>query len=234
MKKYLLILITPLMVFAQTYMAKVEPYDEFIIYSQSSGKIVKLNKNDETKIVTKTLVQIDDSLEQRQLAIFEQQLKLYDKKLTILENSYNKYIKIRGKSQSDKDDKLYEVIDLKISIESLKASIAQTKDSINKKVVKIKNLYIKEFNVNNGDYISTGSKVALAYDISKSKLVVYVSADDYKGIETKQILINGQNDIAKIEKVDKTVDDVYVSGYKVTLLLEDKDFGKVVKVEFVK
>jgi multidrug resistance efflux pump len=234
MKKYLLILLTPLIVFAQTYMAKVEPYEEFIIYSQSSGKIVKLDKNDETKVVTKTLVQIDDSLEKRQLAIFEQQLKLYDKKLNILENSYNKYIKIRGKSQSDKDDKLYEVIDLKISIESLKASIAQTKDSINKKTVNIKNLYIKEFNVNNGDYVSIGKEVATAYDISKSKLVVYVSADDYKNIINKKILIDEKDGIATIEKINKTIDDIYVSAYKVTLILEDKNFGKVMKVEFIK
>ena len=184
--------------------------------------------------MSKILVQIDDSLEKRQLAIFEEQLKLYDKKLSILENSYNKYIKIRGKSQSDKDDKLYEVIDLKISMESLKSSIAQINDTINKKIIKVTNLYIKEFNVNNGDYVSLGSKIATAYDISKSKLVVYVSADDYKSLETKKIHIDGKNDIATIEKIDKIVDDVYVSAYKVTLLLQDKEFGKVMKVEFIK
>ena len=34
MKKYIFILITPLVVFAQAYMAKIQPYDEFTIYAQ--------------------------------------------------------------------------------------------------------------------------------------------------------------------------------------------------------
>ena len=76
MKKYVLLILTPMILFAQTYMAKVEPYNELTIYAQSSGKVIFLDKNDETKTVNKKLIQIDDSLEQRQLAIFELQLKL--------------------------------------------------------------------------------------------------------------------------------------------------------------
>jgi len=63
---------------------------------------------------------------------------------------------------------------------------------------------------------------------------VYVSSDDYKDIKNKNIQIDGKNDIATIEKIDKTIDDTYLSAYKVTLVLDDKNFGKAVKVEFVK
>lgn len=234
MKKYVLIFITPLIMFAQTYMAKIQPYETIIIYAQSSGQIVKLDKSDETKVVSKTLIKIDDSLEKKQISIFQNQLALYKKKLNILENSYKKYTNIRGKSQAEKDAKLYEVIELKISIESLNASIEEIKDTIVKKTINVKNLYIKVFNVNKGDYVSIGKELASAYDFSKSKLLVYVSADDYKDIKNKKVLIDGKKDIATIEKIDKTVDDVFVSAYKITLLINNKNFGKVLNVEFVK
>jgi len=123
MKKYILVLLTPLMVFAQSYMAKLEPYEKYTIYSQASGQVVYLDKKDETKIVNKTIIKLDDSLEQKQLSIYQKQLNLYLKKLEILEKSYQKYIKIKGKSQSDKDDKLYELIELKISIETINSNI---------------------------------------------------------------------------------------------------------------
>ncbi|WP_121627698.1 HlyD family efflux transporter periplasmic adaptor subunit [Poseidonibacter antarcticus] len=234
MKKYLFILITPLMVFAQTYMAKVEPYDTFTIYSQAAGQIVQLDKSDETKVVNKTLIKQDTSLEKKELAIYNKQLSLYNKKLKILENSYKKYVTIRGKSQSEKDDKLYVIIELQISIETLKLNIKTIEDTLKKKVINAKNLYIKEFAVNKGDYVSIGSELASAYDISKSKLIVYVSEDDYKDIKNKKVLINGKENIASIEKIDKTLDETFVSAHKVTLTLKDDDFGKILKVEFVK
>jgi len=234
MKKYLLILITPLIVFAQTYMAKVEPYDTFTIYSQAAGQIVQLDKSDETKVVNKTLIKLDTSLEKKELAIYNKQLALYNKKLKILENSYKKYVTIRGKSQSEKDDKLYVIIELQISIESLKLNIKTLEDTLKKKVITAKNLYIKEFNVNVGDYVSIGTQLASAYDISKSKLIVYVSDDDYEDIANKKVLINGKANIASIEKIDKTLDETFVSAHKVTLILRDNNFGKILKVEFVK
>jgi len=234
MKKYLLILITPFMLFAQTYMAKVEPYDTFTIYAQAAGQIVKLDKSDETKVVNKTLIKLDTSLEQKQLEIYNKQLSLYNKKLKILENSYKKYITIRGKSQAEKDDKLYVIIELQISIESLKLDIKTLQDTLKKKAILAKDLYIKEFNVNVGDYVSIGTELASAYDISKSKLLVYVSEDDYKDIKNKKVLINGKENMATIEKIDKTLDETFVSAHKITLILKDDDFGKVLKVEFVK
>jgi len=232
MKKYLLLTLTPLMLFAQSYMAKIEPYKEYTLYAQSAGEIVQLDTNDETKTVTKTIVKLDDELEQKQLSIYKKQLKLYLQKLHILEKSYEKYIKITGKSQSDKDDKLYEIIELKISIETLQANIYEIKNTLKKKIVTVKDLYIKEFLVNKGDYVSTGATLAKAYEINKSKIVVYVSMSDIENIHNKKVLINGKENQASIEKIDLTVDDVYVSAYKVTLISKNKSFGTVVNVEF--
>lgn len=234
MKKLIFIFITPLFIYAQTYMAKVEPYEKYTIYAQTSGQIAKLNKNDETKILSKVIIKLDDTLEQSKLKIYQTQLNLYTKKLTTLEKNYKNFVKISGKSKADKDEEYYTILELKITIESLKLSIAELKDTISKKSIKINKLYLKEFAVNNGDYVSTGTELATAYDTTKSKLIVYVSSDDYQDLENKRVLVNGKSNIASIEKIDKTLDDTFVSAHKVTLTLENTNYGEVINVEFVK
>ena len=232
MKKILLSLLFPLVLFAQSYMAKIEPYDEYTLYAQTSGQVKYVDKNDETKIVNKLLMQLDDSLEKENLQLYKEQLSFYNEKLKIFERNYQKFLKISGKSQYDKDEKYYDILDLKITISKLKISIAEIEDTIKKKSLHVKKKYIKEINVNIGDYVTLGSKIATAYDVSKSKLIVYVSAEDYKNIAKKDVLLDGKTGIAKILKIDETVDTSYVSAYKVTLVLENSNFGKIVKVEF--
>ncbi len=232
--KSILFLFIPFIVYAQSYMAKIEPYEEFTIYSQTSGQIVQLNKDDETQVINGSLIKLDDSLEQKHLKLYKNQLSLYNEKLKILESNYQKFLGIRGKSQSEKDEKYYDVIDLKITINNLKITIEELQDTIDKKNINVKSLYIKEFAVNKADYVSIGAKLATAYDISQSKIVVYLSSEDYEGITTKKVLINGQEAVATVDKIDVTLDDTFVSAHKIILKLHNQNFGEVVKVEFVK
>lgn len=233
MLKYILLLI-PIFIYAQTYMAKIEPKDKFTIYSLTSGQIIKLDKKDEMKVVNKTLIKFDDKLEKQKLNIYQNQLSLYKEKLNLLNSNYKKFKSIRGKSDYEKDEKYYEIINLEVTIANLKLSITDIKDTIDKKSIKVKNLYIKEFIVNNNDFVSVGAKLATAYDISGSKLTVYVSSDDYQNIQNKKVLIDGKSDIATISKIDKILDDTFISAYKIELKLKSNRFGKAVKVEFVK
>jgi hypothetical protein len=232
MKKILFCLLFPIVIFAQTYMAKIQPYEMYTLYAQTSGEIVYADKNDETKIVSKVLIKLDDSLEKNKLKLYKEQLRFYNEKLKLFEKNYKKFLKISGKSQYEKDEKYYDVLDLKISINSLKVSIAEFEDTIAKKSLHVKNRYIKEINVNIGDYVATGAQLGVAYDTSKSKLIVYASKEDYENIKNKEVFIDGQKGIAKIEKIDETVDENYVSAHKITLVLKNNSFGKVVSVEF--
>lgn len=231
--KYLLILV-PFLLNAQTYMAKVEPFESFTIDAQTSGKIVKLDKNDEMRVVNKVLVKLDDSLDKKTLALYTKQLKLQNDKLRILTNSYNKFIKIRGKSQSQKDDKYISLLDIKNTIANLKISIDSLKDTIEKKSVHVKNLYINSFSVNKGDFVTQGTKLATAYDVSKAKLIIYVNKQDYEDLKNKTILINGKKGQGSFYKIGLLPDSTYISAYKVELNYKGKEFGKTVKVEFVK
>jgi len=232
MKKYVLLIFLSTMIFAQSYMAKIQTYEEFTLYSQVSGQIIDLNKNDETRIVNKILIKLDDSLEKKQLKLYQNQLALRNEKLKTLQNNYEKFIKIKGKSQIDKDQKYYELLDLKINIDSVKLSISKLKDTIKKKSIKVNNFYVKKFNVNKGDYVGAGTKLAIVQDTTKSKLVIYVSSDDYLNLEKKAVYIDDKKGVATIEKIDKTPDTIYVSAYKVVLNLKSTNFGKIVKVEF--
>lgn len=232
MKKTIFFLLAPLALFAQSYMAKIQPYETYTLYAQTSGEVSYADKNDETKIVSKLLIQLDDSLENDKLKLYKEQLDFYNEKLKLYEKNYKKFLKISGKSEYDKDEKYYDVLDLKITISSLKLSIAELKDTIAKKSLHVKNKYIKEIKVNPGDYVATGAELGTVYDISKSKLIVYASSEDYENIKNKEVFIDGKKGVATIEKIDETVDDTYVSAHKITLVLQNQNFGKVVSVEF--
>ncbi|QKF82077.1 HlyD family secretion protein [Halarcobacter ebronensis] len=229
--KYLLIFL-PIFIYAKSYIGVVEPVNEFTIYAKTSGEIVSLDKNDEMKILTKDIIKIDKSLEVDTLKLYEEQLKLYNQKLEIMQSNYEKYITIRGMSKVDKDNKLLEIIDLKNSIATLKISIVDLKNSIKDKTISINNLYLKEFLVNKYDYLTAGTKVATVYDMSKSKLTVYVNAEDYKNIKNKLIYINDVKSDYKINKIDITTDTTYISSYKTEVLIDSKEYGKTLKVEF--
>ncbi len=54
----------------------------------------------------------------------------------------------------------------------------------------------------------------------------------YEGEDVEAIPHVVDEIIARIEKIDKTPDATYVSAYKVVLLLDNNNFGQVVKVEF--
>lgn len=231
--KYVFLLCVPIMLFSQTYMAKIEPFDSFTIYAQTNGQIVYLDKNDETKVVDKMIIKLDDSLEQKELKAYQIQLRHYEEKLNLLAKNYQKYLQVAGKSAFEKDEKYYLVLDLKVTIENLKIQIAQLEDTIAKKQISVNKLYIKSFQTNNGDYVTAGTQLAKAFDISRAKLVVFVSRNDYENIKNKKILIDGKHNNAEIYKIDKIQDETMISAYRVELLLQSNDFGKIVEVEFV-
>lgn len=229
--KKIFILILPIFIYASNYMANIEPINEYEIYANASGEVTFIDKEHERALVNGVILKIDDKLEQNELKIYNEQLSLYEEKLKVLNDYYEKYKNIRGKSAYEQDEKYIEIIELKNSIESLKLSIVQTKDTISKKTISLKNLYLKEFDVNKYDYVSAGTKIATAYDISEAKLIIYLTKEDFDNIKNKKILIDGKENIATLKNVDITLDTTFVSAYKAELKIDSKDFGKSVNVE---
>ncbi len=225
-------LLLPIFLFANNYIAKIEPKDEFSIYANANGEITFLDKTKEMSMVNGVIVRIDNALEKENLNLYQTQLKLLNEKLVILENYYNKYKTITGKSDYEKDEKYMQIIELKNSIKNLELSITNTKDILNKKEITLNNLYLKEFIVNKYDYVNAGTKIATAYDTSKAKLVLYLNKEDYKDIKSKEIHLDGKKSNATIKKLDITPDKTFISAYKAEIEIDSKDFGQSVNVEF--
>ncbi len=225
-------LLLPIFLFANNYIAKIEPKDEFSIYANTNGEITFLDKTKEMSIVNGVIVKIDNVFEKENLNLYQTQLKLLNEKLVILENYYNKYKTITGKSDYEKDEKYMQIIELKNSIKNLELSITNTKDILNKKEITLNNLYLKEFIVNKYDYVNAGTKIATAYDTSKAKLVLYLNKEDYKDIKSKEIHLDGKKSNATIKKLDITPDKTFISAYKAEIEIDSKDFGQSVNVEF--
>ncbi len=225
-------LLLPIFLFANNYIAKIEPKDEFSIYANTNGEITFLDKTKEMSMVNGVIVKIDNVLEKENLNLYQTQLKLLNEKLVILENYYNKYKTITGKSDYEKDEKYMQIIELKNSIKNLELSITNTKDILNKKEITLNNLYLKEFIVNKYDYVNAGTKIATAYDTSKAKLVLYLNKEDYKDIKSKEIHLDGKKSNATIKKLDITPDKTFISAYKAEIEIDSKDFGQSVNVEF--
>lgn len=225
-------LLLPIFLFANNYIAKIEPKDELSIYANTNGEITFLDKTKEMSMVNGVIVRIDNILEKENLNLYQTQLKLLNEKLVILENYYNKYKTITGKSDYEKDEKYMQIIELKNSIKNLELSITNTKDILNKKEITLNNLYLKEFIVNKYDYVNAGTKIATAYDTSKAKLVLYLNKEDYKDIKSKEIHLDGKKSNATIKKLDITPDKTFISAYKAEIEIDSKDFGQSVNVEF--
>lgn len=225
-------LLLPIFLFANNYIAKIEPKNEFSIYANTNGEITFLDKTKEMSIVNSVIVKIDNILEKENLNLYQTQLKLLNEKLVILENYYNKYKTITGKSDYEKDEKYMQIIELKNNIKNLELSITNTKDILNKKEITLNNLYLKEFIVNKYDYVNAGTKIATAYDTSKAKLVLYLNKEDYKDIKSKEIYLDGKKSNATIKKLDITPDKTFISAYKAEIEIDSKDFGQSVNVEF--
>ncbi|WP_419673127.1 hypothetical protein [Aliarcobacter butzleri] len=134
MTKYIFLLF-PIFLFANSYIAKIEPKDEFSIYANASGEITYLDKNKEMNIINGVIVKIDNVLDKENLSLYQAQLKLLNEKLSILQDYYNKFKTIKGKSDFEKDEKYMEIIELKNSIKDLEISIANTKNTLSKKEI---------------------------------------------------------------------------------------------------
>ena len=217
---------------AKSYMATIEPIHTYIFYAQATGEIVKLNEEDENKIINKTLLSIDKRLETARMKSYKKQLVLYKEEAKIRRSLFENSKNVRGKSQTQKDTLLLALMTQQTRILELKLKIEELQDTLDKKDITLHNLYVKELYVHRHDYVTVGTKVAKVFDVTKGKLVLYIHKGDVEGIHKRTILIDGKPSSARISKLDLSLDETYVSSYKAELIIDDISFGKLVTVEF--
>jgi hypothetical protein len=133
-----------------------------------------------------------------------------------------------------------QLLSLKEKIATLKKQIADTgyqifqlADRIAKKAVRARGLYIYRVAVRKGDYVNPGTLLLKAMDLSKGRLVVYLDADEVRGLEKKRIYIDGKKSDLTFEKLIEVADDTHISSYRGEIVVPHpgKLFSKLVKIE---
>ena len=233
MMKIVFTLILSLPIVAGVYKAKIEPYETTTISSEISGRVVKVDQKDELKLLNKKVLIIDHDLESKELKNNKRKLKFLEDEIKIKKSQFERIKNLKGKSIFAKERYESELLNLEIQKQDLLNVIAKLEDIIGKKEITLKNRYLKKLYVRENSFVMPGAKLMDIEDISGSRIVLYVDANDRKDIENKKILIdNKANHGYKIQKASLTNDDKYISSYRIELVKKGSaDFGKLVTVK---
>ncbi len=245
---------------ADIYYARVEPVNFYKIKAAAGGMVTLSKLSLEGSFVKDALVvKIDDKQDKANLATSEKKLQILNELMKIdednLKNAEKSYkIKLRNyervknlktKSKFEKDNQLLlvisaknqylnakqAIINLKSQIDDLKYKIFVLKDTISKKNITLKNRYLYKLYPKKGDYLAPGAVVMDAADTTKAKVTIYISYDDFKNLDKKELYIDGKKSNEKL-KVWKIADTTNISSYKAEIILpKPKIFSKVVKIE---
>ncbi|WP_200762237.1 hypothetical protein [Nitrosophilus alvini] len=261
MRKLFIFFIVSVYLIAAEHIARIEPYEIYSFKSAVSGKVVFANIDKEGSVATKeAIIKIDSYLDKEQLKKslnrFKNLEKIYktnveieknlEKLAKIKKSNFERIKDLKTKSKFEKDLKLAEYIaadnqllsqrekieNLKNQIDDVLYQIEQLKDSISKKNVTAEGLYIYKIYVKKNDFVNPGAKLFDAADISKGKIIIYLSAEELENIENKKIYINGKETNYKISKIWRVADNVHISAYRAEIVVATPEvFSVLAKVE---
>lgn len=265
MKYLLSIFILAVSLNATVYYAKVEPYEVYHIKASASGSVVSVFKEAEGRVSNGgVLIQIDDFLNQKELESSKKKLEAQKRSFALLEknlqnskkveeirkDNYNRIKNLKTKSKTSKDAELINLINatnqvislenslqnLKVTISDLEYKIAYLEDTINKKSVKIKKGFlIYKTYVSEGDFVNVGTPLVDAYDITKGKVVIYLSSEDVDIAKDAVLYVNDKPTKYKISKVWKVADTQNISSYRAEVIVDaPKHFSRLFKIELKK
>ena len=227
-----IILFFPFVLAAGVYKAKIEPYDKITVKSEVSGRVVKVFLNKESKEANGEVIEIDHALESKKLKNFQNKLKILNELIEIKRAQYNRIKNLRGENLFTKERYKNELLNLLMQREDLLNIIAELKDRISKKIISVKNMYIKKIYVREGEFVNIGAKLMDLENQNGSRIVIFVDSKDRENLSNSDILIDGKKSGFKIEKAFNSPDIKYISSYRVELVSFEKlPYGKLVDVE---
>jgi len=241
--KLLLILLTPLFIFAKVHYAKVEPYESVVLKSAVSGLIVDVDLDAEGTLVTaKRVIHIDDALDITNLQDTKQSTKLLEQMLGInqeiasslagtvkrQEGYFTRISKLSTASKTQKDNAYSsftsaktqylttkeKIVSLQKQILDMKYKASQLEDTLVKKSIIPDNKYLYKLMVRKGDFVAPGSALAELQDASRAKLVLFLEPEELEGIEKKAVYIDGKRTSYKVNKVWRVADEKFISSYR--------------------
>ena len=234
MKIFLLLTIMITSIFANEYYAKLEPIESYQIKATTSGKVIFSNSQIEgLKADNTTIVELDSSVDRVELEQSKNKLKYIDEMLKIEQNNYDRLNQVSSKSAFEKDTQKLKVINLESSKADMLIKIENLKDTISNKKLVEKSNYIFNIAVKEKDYVTPGTLLYEAKDLSKGKLEIFVPIAQIEEIKNKEIYLDGIKSDIKISKIYDVADSTNISAYKVELIVTNaQQFSRLVKIEF--
>ncbi|WP_321312022.1 hypothetical protein [Halarcobacter sp.] len=233
--RYLLIVIAIVSFsFANEFYAKLEPIESYEIKSSVSGKIIFSNKNIEGKKANNSkIIEIDSYVDRIDLEQSLKKLEAMNEMIELQNTNYQRLMQIKSKSGYEKDNQKINVVNLEINKADILINIANLRDSIKNKKLIEKNYYIYNIAVNEGDYVTPGTLLYEAKDLSKGKLEIFIPILDIDTIKDKDIYLDGKKTDLKINKIYNVADSKHISSYKVKIIVNNpKQFSRLIKIEF--
>ena len=234
MKIFLLSAIMITSIFANEYYAKLEPIESYQVKAAVAGKVIFSNSQIEgLKANNTTIVELDSSVDRVELEQSKNKLKFIDEMLKIEQNNYDRLNQVSSKSAFEKDTQKLKVINLESSKADMLIKIENLKDTISNKKLVEKSNYVFNIAVKEKDYVTPGTLLYEAKDLSKGKLGIFVPIAQIVEIKNKEIYLDGIKSDIKISKIYDVADSTNISAYKVELIVTNaQQFSRLVKIEF--
>lgn len=232
--RFLLLLISSLYLNATEFYAKLEPIESYNIKSAVSGKVDYANLDIEGKeSKNSTIIKIDANTEEFELKKSLLKLDISKNILKIEKDNYNRIKRISSKSINEKNNQKIKVLNLESSILDMEIKIDKLKDTISKKTIKSKNMFIYEINVKEGDYVNPGTLLFKAEDISKAKLEIFIPISEVNKYKNSTIYIDDKKTDLEIAKIYDVADENHISAYKAIIYINNPEkLSKLTKIEF--
>ena len=232
--KILLLLFTPLFIFAKVHYAKVEPYESVILKSAVSALVMDVDLDAEgTMVEGKRVVYLDDSLDKINLKTSKESLLILHETLKRQESYFQRIDKLKTASTTQKDNAFFSFASAKTQYLDMQYKIAQLEDSIEKKSIVLNHMYLYQIMVRKGDYVAPVSPLASVVDASRAKLVLFLEPDELEKIEQKTVYLNGKKTEYKVDKVWRVADEKFISSYRAEIYITAPkgSFSELMKVE---
>ncbi len=232
--KILLLLFTPLFIFAKVHYAQVEPYESVTLKSAVSALVMDVDLEAEGSVVDqKRVIYLDDRLDKINLKTSRENLLILHETLKRQESYFQRIDKLKTASTTQKDNAFYSFASAKTQYLDMQYKIAQLEDSIEKKSIVLHHMYLYEIMVRKGDYVAPGSSLARVVDASRAKLVLFLEPSELEQIGQKMVYLNGEKTEYKVDKVWRVADEKFISSYRAEIYITapEGSFSKLMKVE---
>ncbi len=232
--KIFLLLFTPIFLFAKVHYAKVEPYESVVLKSAVSALVLDVDLDAEGSLVEdKRVIYLDDRLDKINLRTSKENLLILQETLKRQESYFQRMDKLKTVSVTQKDNAFFSFASAKTQYLDMQYKIAQLEDSIEKKSIVLKQMYLYEIMVRKGDYVNPGSSLATVVDASRAKLVLFLEPSELENIAQKTVYLNEEKTEYKVDKVWKVADEKFISSYRAEIYITapEDSFSKLLKVE---